>query len=120
MPVIDKKKLRHNQKVYEGVCPICGVKFYANRRSAVYCSALCRTNAYLDRKRVKKENIDQKISGKDIVGFLSSMLNENDINKLINRVKNKQGETFIYPDKKITVEHIYRNGFNVKISYIGQ
>lgn len=50
MPSINRSDFKYNAKVYTKKCPYCGVTFYANKPSAIYCSALCKVNTYNKRK----------------------------------------------------------------------
>jgi len=40
---------------YECVCNNCGQKFLANRRTALYCSVLCRVEAYREKQSKKQQ-----------------------------------------------------------------
>ena len=55
MPSYYREDFPSNAKVSEFNCPWCGTDFFARYCNTIYCSDLCRHNAYLERKRIAIE-----------------------------------------------------------------
>lgn len=54
---------------YKKKCVVCGTEFYAERPEAKYCSGGCSTNAYLTRRKEKKNIERDKICPMCGIGF---------------------------------------------------
>lgn len=48
-------------------CVVCGAQFYAFRSTAKYCSDACKTQAYLERKKLEEAKIDLTEGDKTIL-----------------------------------------------------
>ncbi len=54
MPALNKDNFTHNAKITEFSCEYCETPAFAHNKNAKFCSDLCRHNAYIDRKAIKK------------------------------------------------------------------
>ena len=60
MPEIDRKKYPYNAKVKEKKCLQCGITFWTYRPETKYCSPLCNTHAYDERRKAKEDAIKKE------------------------------------------------------------
>ncbi len=64
----EESRIENNYRMYtgltcNGVCEYCGDSFKSRSPLAKYCSDRCRNDAYLKRRKIRKELQKQKICG---------------------------------------------------------